>query len=272
MAQPLVSVVIPVWNGEKTIVRCLESVLRQTWQAMEILVVDDGSTDGTPALLEKMARQDPRIRVIRQENAGVSEARNTALPLCQGKYIRFVDSDDTLPPDAMAHLVRKAEENGSDLVMAAYTEVVGPMRHVRAMVKREDTVDCDDFLPILNRKANSFYCGVLWNKLFRTELVHGQGLRFISGLSYGEDMAFVCQYLAGVKKISYTQTPVYDYIRNMSGITAHRAMDSLIHPVRNMRVKWRLYEALRTLYIARGRYDEYRRTLWLYLVRVTVNE
>lgn len=272
MAQPLVSVVIPIWNGEKTIVRCLESVLLQTWTEMEIIVVDDGSTDGTPILLEEMARQDPRIRIIRQENAGVSEARNTALPLCQGKYIRFVDGDDTLPPDAMALMVRKAEENGSDLVLAAYTEVVGPLRHVRAMVKSEATVDCDDYLPILNRKANSFYCGVLWNKLFRTELVRSQNLRFISGLSYGEDMAFVCQYLAGVKKISYTQSPVYDYIRNASGITAHQAVDSLIHPARNMRVKWRLYEALRTLYIAKGRYGEYRRTLWLYLVRVTVNE
>lgn len=272
MLSPLVSVVIPVWNGEKTLVRCLESIRQQTWPELEIFVVDDGSTDRTPALLEELAAQDARIRVIRQANAGVSEARNAALPLCRGKYIRFVDCDDTLPADSMATLVRKAEDSGSDLVLAAYTEVVGPMHHVRALVKREDTVALDEYLAILNRKANSFYCGVLWNKLFRTALVQEQQLRFTSGLSYGEDMLFVCQYLAGAEKISYTRSPVYNYIRNAAGITAHQTVDSLVHPVRNLRVKWQLYEGLRQLYVQRGQYDRYRRSLWLYMVRVTVNE
>ena len=272
MEQPLVSVVIPVWNGESTIVRCLQSVQNQTWQQLEIIVVDDGSRDGTAALLDQEAEKDPRIHVIHQENAGVSKARNHGIQHCNGVYTRFVDADDVLPEDSIAHLVRRAEETQADLVLAAYTDVVGHVHRDRALVKSEDTVEGNDFLKHLNRKSNSFYYGVLWNKLFRTEIIRQNGLTFVSGLSYGEDMVFVCSYLEHVKRLTFTQKSVYEYIRNPKGMTAHQVLDSLRHPVRNIGVKFRIYAALKQLYCVRGAYDEYRRTLWLYLLRVTVDE
>ena len=107
MGQPTVSVVIPVWNGEKVIETCLNSVTGQSLRDMEIIVVDDVSTDGTARVLRRLAEQDSRIRVIRQQNAGVSAARNAGIAACTGEYIRFVDADDTLPSGSMAHLVER---------------------------------------------------------------------------------------------------------------------------------------------------------------------
>lgn len=271
VVQPLVSVVIPVYNGESVIEACVRSVLAQDVREMELIVVDDGSTDGTWPLLEKLAAEDERIRPVHQENAGVSAARNRALDDCRGEYIRFVDADDILPPGSMRTLLEKARENDSDLVIAGYTEVVGPVRNARCLRRCEDTLPCNDVLPHLNRWANSFYYGVLWNKIFRREIIEGLQVRFISGLNWGEDFAFVCRYMAGVERVSYTQALVYDYQRSPGGMTVKQFLDCARHPWANCRMKWQLYGELKQLYKRRGVYGKYRWTLWLYLFRVTLS-
>ena len=271
MGQPTVSVVIPVWNGEKVIETCLNSVTGQSLRDMEIIVVDDGSTDGTERVLRRLAEKDSRIRVIRQRNAGVSAARNAGIAACTGEYIRFVDSDDTLPAGSMAHLVERMRETDSDLVLAAYNEIVGPAHHVRCLVKSEEAMDVDDMLPSLNRYANSFFYGVLWNKLFRRDMIQEKGVRFVGGLNWGEDFAFVCAYLAHARRVTYSTRAVYDYRRNPGGMTAHQVLDSVLHPIRNSRMKFFLYQRLKELYVNRGVYPAYRKTLWLYLLRVTIN-
>ncbi len=271
MSQPLVSVVIPVWNGEKVLERCLASVMAQTMGDMEIIVVDDGSTDGTRALLERVAARDSRIRPVFRENGGVSQARNTGLEHCRGKYIRFVDADDVLPIGSMEALVRKAENCGSDLVLAAYTEVLGSLRNVRDLGDSEETIQCDELLDRLEKYANSFYYGVLWNKLFRSDLIEKHHVRFVDGLNWGEDFVFVCRYLIGAETISYTREAVYDYRRNPTGMTAHQVLSCILHPWRNSRMKYEIYQEYKNLYVKRGVYDRYRRVLWHYLIRVTLN-
>jgi len=271
VVQPVVSVVIPVYNGERFIEACIRSVLAQDLREMELIVVDDGSTDGTWPLLERLAGTDDRVHPVHQANAGVSAARNRALQECRGEFIRFVDADDVLPEGSMRALLEKIRENESDLVIAGYTEVVGPVRNARCLRRCEDTLPCDDILPHLNKWANSFFYGVLWNKLFRRDLIEKNQVRFISGLNWGEDFAFVCRYMAGVEKVSYTQTLVYEYQRNTGGMTVKQFLDCARHPLANCRMKGQLYQELKTLYIRRGVYGKYRWTLWLYLFRVTLN-
>lgn len=270
MFQPVVSVVVPVYNGEKVIEACLRSILAQEVAEMEIIVVDDGSTDGTWAVLQRMAQEDGRIRPVHQANDGVSAARNRALEECQGEYIRFVDADDVLPPDSMRALLGKARENGSDLVIAGYTEVVGSMRSPRCLRKCEDSMPCNEMLRHFNPWSNSFYYGVLWNKLFRREIIQENHVQFISGLHWGEDFAFVCRYLVKAESVSYTQTLVYDYQRNPEGMTMKQFLDCIRHPLANCRMKWQLFQELKKLYAQRGLYPKYRRTLWLYLFRTTL--
>ena len=123
--QPLVSIVIPAYNAEKTLKRMLDSVTGQTWQNTQIILVDDGSRDNTLRIAREAAERDARIQVHTQENRGVSQARNMGMRFCTGKYIRFLDADDTLPPESTEILVNKAEKEGSDLVIGGYKECLG---------------------------------------------------------------------------------------------------------------------------------------------------
>ena len=120
-----VSVIIPVYTREKTIQRCLDSVLGQTYQNLEIIVIDDGSRDGTAEILKHYARADHRVTVITKRNTGVSDSRNYGIESAHGAYIQFVDSDDWLAKDATQNLVDAMENDGSDLVVADYYRVKG---------------------------------------------------------------------------------------------------------------------------------------------------
>ena len=268
--QPLISVIVPVWNGEKYLEECLDSITGQSMPDMEIIVVDDGSTDGTWPLLERLARGDGRIRILHQANRGVSEARNAGIDLSRGRYIRFVDADDRLPADSMRLLAEKAQTHDCDLVLAAYTEVLGSRRYHRDLGRCEDVVDNGEFLRRLERLSNSFYYGVLWNKLFRGDIIREKNVRFVSGLNWGEDFAFVMSYLSHAERIGYTAAPVYDYRRNPKGAVVRQFFSAILHPIAGLRDRWLIYDCYRQLYIARGQYERYRKVLWLYLFRFTI--
>lgn len=268
--QPLISVIVPVWNGEKYLAECVESIVSQSLEDMEIILVDDGSTDGTWSMMERLAGKDERIRILHQENAGVSEARNAGIDMSRGRYIRFVDADDILPPDSMRILAEKAQESDCDLVLAAYTEVLGHRRYHRDLGKCEDVVDNGEFLRRLERLSNSFYYGVLWNKLFKGEIIRERRIRFVSGLNWGEDFAFVMGYLAHAERIRYTTALVYDYRRNPKGAVMRQFFHTIRHPIEGMKDRWLIYKTYRELYKARGQYEKYRRVLWRYLFRFTI--
>lgn len=268
--QPLVSVVIPVWNGARHIEACLRSVLSQDVKDMEIIVVDDGSTDDTWAILTRLSGEDRRICPVRQSNAGASVARNTGLDRCQGKYVRFVDADDVVPAGSMAALITSAETGGSDLVLAAYTEVLAGSRALRNLNPTDETIGQEDFLRRLERLSNSFYYGVLWNKLFRGDIIRDHHPRFTPGLHWGEDFVFVMEYLQHCRRYSYLTVPVYDYIRNPRGLVVRQFFRSILHPVDSLKDRWKVYTAYRTLYQRVGAYDAYKHKLWHYLFRFTL--
>lgn len=268
--RPLISVVIPVWNGAKYLEKCLTSIQRQCVTDMEIIVVDDGSTDDTWAILQRMAAADARIRPVRQENAGASVARNTGLELCCGEYVRFVDSDDVVPEGSFRHLLESAEKHGSDLVLAAYTEVLAGSRSLRCLHKQDEAVGQEEFLRRLERFANSFYYGVLWNKLFRGDIIREKKPRFTPGLHWGEDFVFVMDYLAHCRLYSYVTAPVYDYIRNPNGLVMRQFFRAFTHPIASFKDRLTVYRSYRTLYERVGAYEQYKHKLWHYLFRFTL--
>ena len=124
MTNPLVSIIVPVYNAQKGLSRCLESICSQTYQELEIIVLNDGSTDDSLAICEQFRAKDPRIVVVDKENEGVSRTRNAGLTLAQGDYIQFADSDDALDPDYTQNLVQAALEHNADLVIAPYWMVI----------------------------------------------------------------------------------------------------------------------------------------------------
>ena len=267
-AEPTVSVVIPAYNAEKTLRRTLECVLNQTLSALQVILVDDGSTDSTAAIARNMAEKDPRLTVISRENLGISSTRNAGLLLCKGKYIRFVDADDTLPADSMEKMVRRAEQDGADLVIGGYDQYFGERRSFHNLADRNDTVACNEMMNHLCGHANSYFYGVLWNKLFLRELAEQQECRFQEDLTWGEDFAFVMDYLTGVQQVSFMKESVYHYIRTPGSASVQQVLDCVKHPAANIRVKLELYRHLKRMYIRRGIYEKYRKRLWIYLFRV----
>ena len=267
-AEPTVSVVIPAFNAEKTLRRTLDCVLNQTLSTLQVILVDDGSTDSTAAIAREAAANDPRLMVISRENLGISATRNAGLPLCKGKYIRFVDADDTLPANSMEKMVARAEQDGADLVIGGYDQYFGERRSFHNLADRNDTVSCDEMMDHLCSHANSYFYGVLWNKLFLRELAEKQQCRFQEDLTWGEDFAFVMDYLRGVNRVAFMKDSLYDYRRSANSATVKQVLDCVKHPAENTRIKGELYRHLKDMYRARELYDKYRKKLWMYLFRV----
>ena len=266
-SEPMVSVVIPAYNVTKTLQRLLDCLLNQTWQNLQIILVDDGSEDGTVLMAREAAEKEPRLTVVTQGNLGISYARNAGLALCEGKYIRFIDADDTLPLDSIERMVRRAEKDGSELVIGGYDQYFGERRSFHNLAGRDDTVPCDDMMRHLCDHANSYFYGVLWNKLFLREIAEKQNCRFQENLTWGEDFAFVMDYLAGVSMVSFMKDSLYDYRRSANSTSIRQVLDCVKHPAENTRIKGDLYRHLKDMYRKRGLFEKYKKRLWLYLFR-----
>lgn len=135
-----ISVIIPVYNMEDTVEKCIESVRNQTWRDLEIIVVDDGSTDGTAALCDRAAAEDARVKVIHRENGGVSAARNTGLAAATGEYIAWLDSDDWMVPEAMQRLMEAIDGSGATMSLCNYENVERSGKREKRYEVRENEV------------------------------------------------------------------------------------------------------------------------------------
>lgn len=124
MNQPLVSIILPVYNAQTHLARCIGSILNQTYRNLELIILNDGSRDQSLPVCEEFRAKDSRIVLVDKDNSGVSDTRNLGLKLAGGQYVQFVDSDDYIDPDFTGHLVAAAEENNADLVIAPYKMVI----------------------------------------------------------------------------------------------------------------------------------------------------
>lgn len=133
---PIVSIIVPVYNAEETLRRCIESVLNQGFTDFELLLVDDGSTDSSAGICREYENGDRRVRVIHKENTGVSDTRNLGLSEARGTFVQFLDSDDWITPDATSLMVRAARDSGADMVIADFTGSSGTGWPIRGTLKR----------------------------------------------------------------------------------------------------------------------------------------
>lgn len=224
------SVVIPVFNIEDYIGKCLDSVLAQTYQNYEVIVVDDGSTDGTPDVCDEYARKDDRIRVIHKKNEGVSVARNTGIDIATGDYFLFFDGDDFMEPYTMEELCAVAMEKQADTVIYGYhryedgkvKETCYP-RFEKEMYESEEIVQ--QVLPAfiglsyskindwLNHKQDALYVEnpALWRTMTSAKVIKENHIRFLPGLKVGEDTLFISAYLSYAKRC-YVQQKCYYYL------------------------------------------------------------
>lgn len=202
----MVSVIIPVYNGAEFVEKCIRSVMEQSYRDLEIIVIDDGSTDNSYEICQKLAKEDDRIRLVHQENAGVSAARNKGLDLAQGEYVTFVDADDLLLHNALNAMV-KAFDLSVDFVIGSYEEYrLG--RTTRIVKEKKDfMLDSDrNCFPEVDTHIVS-----PWAKLYKRQVIHENNICFDESIPYGEDHIFNVAYCRYVKHIKVIDDVVYRY-------------------------------------------------------------
>ena len=204
MTPGLVSVIVPVYKVEEYLDRCIDSIVCQTYESLEIILVDDGSSDRCPEICDAWAKRDNRVKVIHKCNGGVSSARNRGLEIACGEYISFVDSDDYLEHDMIATLLREMEDPGVGIVECGLWEITttSTCEYISHQT-RQDAKTAVGHVLIWDGTVGS----ALWNKLFRRSVIESQ--RFQEELRYGEDTPFL--YAALKKTEVYVQIPYIGY-------------------------------------------------------------
>ena len=274
--KPLVSVIVPIYNAKDHIARCVESIRRQTYENLEILLLNDGSEDVSLPVCQMFARVDKRITLIDKANSGVAATRNLGLRCATGEYLQFVDADDTLLPNATELLVDRAQRFAADLVIAHYNRITPARARGEGETQRpprpdkvqtfgfllEGPMDKQAFAAGLMQEPASFYYGVMWNKLYRADIVHAHDdILCAEDLDWSEDLYFNLSYIRYAEHFYALSTPIYNYY-NTPGSAVH----TVLNPVNVVTTRAALFSYYKELYEQMGLYEEYKPQIYKYLV------
>ncbi len=209
MDKTRLSVIIPVYNAEEYLDRCLESIFEQNFPSYEVILVDDGSTDSSPLICDRYSATDPRFRTIHKENGGVSSARNAGMNLAKGQYLMFVDSDDALLPDALDRMMEGVVDE--DIIIGGYTAFIGGVPGKEVLPGKNFSYRGEELNQFFedNIRKNCEMLDAPWSKMFRRKTVGN--LRFCEDLHYAEDKLFVFRFLSVCKSAHTCDVPVYAY-------------------------------------------------------------
>lgn len=203
-----ISIIIPAYNIAQYLPRCLDSVINQTYKNLEIIVVDDGSTDNSKAVIEEYAEKDSRIICISKKNSGVSDTRNMGIDRATGDYIGFVDGDDYIEPDMFEMLINNAIEHNADISHCGY-QMVFPSR-VDYYYNTGKIITQDKNKGVLDLLEGSMIEPGIWNKLYKRSVVGN--VRMPSGIKINEDFLFNVMVFANAEKSVFQDKPMYHYI------------------------------------------------------------
>ena len=242
MKEPLVSIIIPVYNAAPYLAACLESVRRQRYENIEILLINDGSSDSSPHICEMYARVDPRIRVVDKPNGGVSSSRNLAMEPARGEYLQFVDSDDWIDRNASRLLVERALETEADLVISHFCRVSGDKITVSGFLNQYNVMGQHEFARRLMEEPASFYYGVMWNKLYKKAIIAEHHIRY-------------------AERFAALETPIYYYRKNENSITS-----TALTVTNTVQTKLELFEYYKALYTDLGLYEQSKPQIHKYLI------
>ena len=206
--KPLISVIIPCYNVAMFFNRCIDSILKQTYTHLEILLIDDGSTDNTPELCDAYALQDKRIAVIHQQNKGLPATRKVGIAKAKGNYCFFIDADDTIEPNTLEYLMSVAlQYPQSEAIVTGYQRI-SPTGEIEYCSKKDTLTVCTG-IELLQQE--SFFMNV-WGKLFRTSFLKAHMQGFVNNVCFGEDLLFFLINIYSIKQIVLTPTVLYNYI------------------------------------------------------------
>lgn len=216
MTTPLISVIVPVYRVEEYLERCVKSILSQTYKNLEVILVDDGSPDQCPAICDACAEKDVRVKVIHQENKGLSGARNAGINAASGEYLAFVDSDDYVSPHFIEELYQLLQDTGCAIGQCRFSYVKGD-----GLVEEGDSAFCiyrgESLMEQLYGPEEKATCFVVaWNKLYRAKLFKETGIRYPEGRIH-EDEATTYRLFHEAKKLAFLDRALYGYYTENGG-------------------------------------------------------
>ena len=213
----MISVVVPVYNGEKTIAKTVDSILNNTFQNFELILVDDGSTDETPAICESFAKKDKRVSVVHQKNRGLSGARNTGIDVAKGEYICFIDADDSIEESYFSFLNDYIERNQLDWVEAAYYVESSLGKATQSFFNEDKIYRGEEIRRYVQNHVFYTEFENLWlhstsacGSIYRKDAI-GE-LRFKEDVTYGEDIVFNYEFTHHIHSYGYLNQPLYHYL------------------------------------------------------------
>lgn len=215
----MVSVIVPIYNSSLFLERCIDSIIAQTSKDWELILVDDGSTDGSADICRKYASADSRIKYISKKNGGVSSARNVGLDAAKGELVLFVDSDDAIVPNTLERVLSKQTEHDYDCVVWGCDQ----NGHIWAPEADEDYLDIIDFNKDFIRHLNTELLCPCWNKLFKRKFINS---RFNESISHAEDFIFCLDYLKRCRNMAFIKDPLYLYDVYVSESSTHHFKES----------------------------------------------
>lgn len=202
---PIISIIVPVYNGDKYLSRCVDSILNQTFQDWELLLVDDGSTDKSGEICDEYATKDKRIKAFHKKNGGVSSARNYGIRHSRGKWLTFIDIDDYVQDSFLEILIQEA--NSVDMVVSGAYYI----NDRKVFLPPNRLFNISDDLLLLDEQLCSIYLMTCWAKLFKRTFIINEGIYFDSSLRIGEDTDFVLRYLKQIRSIKFVHIAFYNY-------------------------------------------------------------
>lgn len=203
----MVSIIVPIYNSDSTLARCIDSILKQTFSNWELLLIDDGSKDYSASICKEYAMKDERIKVFHKENGGVSSARNVGLDNAKGEWITFVDSDDCVKPEYLENLFKHSNE-GIDLVIS-YAEILGK-EYIEKERYPSKIISSENFEVMFVENDMHWHTSP-WSKLYKRSIIEQNNLRFCEGMHIGEDAVFLYSYLLESKLIYISSDTDYCY-------------------------------------------------------------
>lgn len=212
----MVSVIVPIYKVEAYLEKCIKSILQQSYNDLEIILVDDGSPDGCGTICDEYAKKDTRIKVIHKENGGLSDARNKGIDIATGEYFLFVDSDDYIHPRMIEKLLVDIQNADADMAVCRFREVSENEKIVFDEIEMQDAVEIFTGQDVMNNlQYKNLLTVVAWNKLYKAELF--EGLRYPKGHIH-EDEFIVHRVLRRCKKTVYSNAELYFYVQRTGSI------------------------------------------------------
>ncbi|MCD8131579.1 MAG: glycosyltransferase [Lachnospiraceae bacterium] len=266
---PKVSIIVPVYNAEKTIARCVESVLKQSYRDFELILVNDGSSDSSKDICNSYAKVDSRVRVIHKENTGVSDTRNRGIAAAGGEYVQFLDSDDWLAPDAVGLFTRTMEEYDCDMVITDFYRVNGKRVSLKGAIDVDGLMDRAAFAQYMMQKPSDFYYGVLWNKLFKRSILMEHEMKMDTSISWCEDFIFNLEYILYVDRIYALKVPVYYYVKTKGSLVSQGM--SMKKTIQMKRMVFAYYNNFYKEVLSEEDYEKRRLSVYRFLIDVAAD-